>query len=104
MFSGHAVYVDDRIVFMLRDSDKGVEDNGLWLVFGEDFDAVRDTPRLLDEFPSLRRIKLLGGKIQHWMLLPADSPDFESEALHACDLALAHDRRLGRIPASRKRR
>jgi hypothetical protein len=36
-----------------------------------------------DEFPSLRRIELLAGKIGHWRLIPADSPNFESEAQHA---------------------
>ena len=34
--------------------------------------------------------------------IPSDGPDFEVEALHACDLLLNHDRRLGRIPESRR--
>jgi hypothetical protein len=101
MFSGHAVYIGDKIVFMLRDHQKSPQDNGLWLVFAENFDAV-DTPKSLrKKFPSLRPIELLNGKIKHWLLLPSDSPNFESESLQACDLALAHDPRLGRIPKSR---
>ena len=47
---------------------------------------------------------LLGGKIGHWRLIPADSPTFESEALHACDLLRKHDVRFGRVPQSRQTR
>ena len=102
MFSGFAVYVGDKIMLMLRDSPKHPEDNGIWLVFSEtanpaDPDARRD-------FPSLRLIGLLGGKIAHWRLIPADSPTFEPEALHACELLLKHDARFGRVPQSRQTR
>ncbi len=100
MFSGFAVYVGDRIVFMLREHPRSPRDNGLWLVLSESADAA--APQLRREFPSLRRIELIGNKIGHWLLIPSDSPGFESEALHACDLVLRHDPRLGRIPASRK--
>jgi len=80
MFSGFAVYADDKILVMLRDSPKHPKDNGVWLVFSEA--ANLDDPRLLREFPSLRLIDLLGGRIAHWRLIPADSPTFEAEALH----------------------
>ncbi|MFZ2021923.1 MAG: hypothetical protein WBA18_17705 [Terracidiphilus sp.] len=100
MFSGFAVYLGDRIVCMLRNSDKSPRDNGVWLVLSEGTDP--SDAKLRREFPSLRSIELLGGKIGHWLLLPADGPGFETEALHACDLLLHHDRRFGRIPASRR--
>jgi hypothetical protein len=102
MFSGHCVYIADKAVFMLRDSDKATHDNGLWLIFSEDFDQSPSPSVLRSEFPCIRPIQLLNGKIKHWLLLPADAPDFESSALHACDLLLAHDPRLGRIPKSRQ--
>ncbi|MFC5860820.1 TfoX/Sxy family protein [Acidicapsa dinghuensis] len=100
MFSGYAVYIGDKIVCMLRDSAKATEDNGLWLVLSESTDPA--DPSLRKEFPSLRRIVLLGDKISHWLLIPADGPDFETESLHACDLIRRHDARIGRIPESRK--
>ena len=102
MFSGFAVYVGEKIVLMLRDSPKQPEDNGVWLVFSETANLAG--ARIRQDFPSLRLIKLLGGKIAHWRLIPADSPTFESEALHACELLLKHDVRFGRIPQSRKAR
>lgn len=100
MFSGFAVYLGDRIVCMLRDSPKSPRDNGVWLVLSENIDP--GDPGLRREFPSLRSIELLGGKIGHWLVIPSDSPSFEKEALHACDLLLRRDPRIGRIPKSRK--
>lgn len=100
MFSGFAVYVGDRLVLMLRDHAKFAKDNGVWLVLSEGTDP--NNQGLRREFPSLRRIELLGNKISHWLVIPSDSPDFESESLHACDLLLRQDVRLGRIPQSRR--
>jgi len=100
MFSGFAVYHGDRLLMMLRESQKGPEDNGVWLVFSETSDP--EDLRHWAEFPSLRKIALLGGAIGHWLLIPADSDGFESEAMHACELILRHDARLGRVPESRK--
>jgi hypothetical protein len=100
MFSGFAVYLGSRIVLMLRDSPKAPRDNGVWLVLSEGTDPADS--ELRREFPSLRSIELLGGKIGHWLLIPSDGPGFEGEALHACDLLLRHDHRLGRVPQSRR--
>jgi hypothetical protein len=100
MFSGFAVYIGDRIVCMLRDHLRSPQDNGVWLVLSET--AHPADPDLRREFPSLRTIDLLGDKIGHWLLLPSDGPDFEKEALHACDLLLHYDPRLGRVPKSRR--
>lgn len=100
MFSGYAVYIGNRLVFMLRDHADSPQDNGLWLVLSE---AVNpDDKSLRKDFPSLRTIDLLGGVISHWLLVPSDSPTFEEEAMHACDLVLRHDPRIGRIPKSRR--
>ena len=100
MFSGFGVYVGERIVFMLRDHEKSPKDNGVWLVLSESTDP--GDPELRREFPSLRRIELLRSKIGHWLLIPSDSPSFETEALHACNLLLRRDSRLGRVPKSRR--
>jgi hypothetical protein len=100
MFSGFSVYIGDRIVCMLRDHARSPQDNGLWLVLAESADPT--DPALRREFPSIRRIDLLGDKIRHWLLIPSDGPDFEAEAMHACDLLLNRDQRLGRVPKSRR--
>src|SRR5271165_3722542 len=100
MFSGFGVYVGERIVFMLRDHEKSLRDNGVWLVLSESADPA--DPELRREFPSIRPIELLRNKIGHWLLIPSDSPSFEMEALHACDLLLRRDPCLGRVPKSRR--
>ena len=100
MFSGFAVYIGDRLVLMLRDHTKHEEDNGIWLVLSEDVDPADRSLRR--DFPSIRAIRMLGSKINHWLLIPSDSADFEKEALDACELIRARDPRLGRIPQSRQ--
>jgi hypothetical protein len=100
MFSGFAVYVGNKICCMLRDHTKSPQDNGVWLVLADGTNPA--DPVLRREFPSLRPIELLRDKIGHWLLIPSDSPSFETEALHACDLLLRRDPRLGRVPASRR--
>ncbi len=79
MFSGFAIYSGNLLILMLR-----------------------DRPTLRRDFPSLRRIELLEDKISHWLLIPSDCPTFEQESLHACNLLLRRDPRLGRIPKPRR--
>lgn len=100
MFSGFAVYIGNKVCLMLREHAKSPQDNGVWLVLADGVDPA--DPSLRREFPSLRKIELLGNKIDHWLLIPSDGPNFESEALRASDLLLRRDPRLGRIPASRR--
>src|SRR3954447_7916775 len=69
MFSGFAVYVGEKVVLMLLDSLKSPADNGVWLVFSES--AKLDDAGILRDFPSLRTIELLAGKIGHWRLIPS---------------------------------
>jgi hypothetical protein len=100
MFSGFAVYVGKRLPLILRDHAKSPQDNGLWLVLSDGVDPADASLR--QDFPSIRSIQILGNKIGHWLLIPSDSVDFEMTSLHACDLILRHDPRIGRIPQSRR--
>lgn len=100
MFSGFAVYVGNQLVFMLRDHVKYPKDNGIWLVLSQGTNPADASLRR--DFPSIRSIQMLGDKIGHWLLIPSDGANFETEALTACDLILKHDPRLGRIPQSRR--
>jgi hypothetical protein len=54
------------------------------------------------EFPNMRSIGLLGRDITHWQILPADTPDFEEAVLRACELIVAGDPRIGKVPKSRR--
>jgi hypothetical protein len=46
--------------------------------------------------------QVLGKKVTGWQVLPADAEDFEQAALHACELVLADDPRIGKVPGARK--
>jgi hypothetical protein len=97
MFGCLASYVGEKIVLILRDKPTHTADNGVWLATTEEHHSSLRT-----EFPNMRSIRLLGKKVTGWQLLPVDAPDFETAALHACDLVLAGDPRIGKIPASRR--
>jgi hypothetical protein len=104
MFGCLAVYVQQRgtasgrekIVLFLRDKPASPEDNGVWLATShEHHESLRE------EFPSMRSIKVLGKTVTGWQVLPADSDDFEESARRACELVLAYDPRIGKIPGAR---
>ena len=97
MFGCLAIYVGEKIVLILRDKPTYTADNGVWLATTEEHHLS-----LLPEFPNMRSIGLLGKKVTGWQVLPVDAPDFEEAALHACDLVLAGDPRIGKVPASRR--
>jgi hypothetical protein len=99
MFGCVAVYVGEKVVLMLRDKPKDPKDNGVWIATTADHHET-----LLREFPHLRPIGLLGGKITGWQNIPADAPDFEEAAQRACELVLAGDSRIGKIPKRQQKK
>jgi hypothetical protein len=123
MFGCLAVYVGEKIVLILRDKkDQAAgkkagrlygsgkrggrrvrtgasvtKDNGVWLAT-----TVEHHESLRREFPNLRSIAIFGKKVTGWQVLPADAPDFEEAALRACELVLAGDERIGKVPKKKK--
>jgi hypothetical protein len=105
MFGCLAIYVADKIVLILRDknSDKDkpgqAADNGVWLATTSEHHRS-----LRQDFPNMRSIKVLGKDVTGWQVLPADAMDFEESALRACELVLAGDPRIGKVPGARRAR
>jgi hypothetical protein len=98
MFGCVAVYVGEKIVLILRDKPKYTSDNGVWLATtAEHHESLRG------EFPNMRSVELLGGKITNWQVLPADASDFEQTALRACELVAARDPRIGKVPGAKRK-
>jgi hypothetical protein len=97
MFGCLALYVEDKIVLILRDKPGKSADNGVWIATTKEHHES-----LRGEFPSMRSIRVLGKKVTGWQVLPADAPDFEEAALRACELVVARDPRIGKVPASRR--
>jgi hypothetical protein len=96
MFGCLAIYVKDKIMLILRDKPTNTADNGVWLATTEEHHQS-----LRREFPNMRSIQVLGKPVTGWQVLPADAPDFESASLRACELVLAGDARIGKIPGAR---
>src|SRR5215472_10303854 len=97
MFGCLAVYLGDKIVLALRDKQTNAEDNGVWLAT-----TTEHHESLRREFPNMRSIRLLGKAVTGWQILPIDAPDFEEAALRACELVVARDPRIGKIPGGRR--
>jgi len=98
MFGCLAIYVGDRIVLILRDKREGTDDNGVWLATTEEHHKS-----LQQEFPNMRSIGLFGKEqVTGWQVLPADAQDFEEAAMRACELVLAGDARIGKVPGARR--
>lgn len=97
MFGCQAVYFGEKLVLFLCDLDKWAEQKGLWLPTTPEHYAS-----LAQEFSSARAV--MPGKLgkSPWLLLPASAPDFEAQALRACELILQGDPRIGRIPKQKK--
>src|SRR5260221_8980320 len=98
MFGCLAVYVGEKIVLILRDRPKYPKDNGVWIAT-----SVEHHASLRAEFPNMRSVGLLGKKITGWQVLPADSPDFEQATFRACELVIARDPRIGKVPGARRK-
>ncbi len=97
MFGCHAVYVGEKLVLFLCDAEKWADQKGLWLPT-----TPEQYARLAAEFTSARA--LMNEKLNKspWLLLPANVPEFESQALKACELVLKNDTRIGRVPKQKK--
>jgi hypothetical protein len=97
MFGCTAIYVGDKIMLILREKAGPSPDNGVWLATTcEHHDSLRR------EFPNMRSIQVLGKDVTGWQVLPADTADFEGAAMRACELVLARDPRIGKVPKSRR--
>ena len=97
MFGCLAVYVDEKIVLVLRDKQDYLADNGVWLAT-----TVEHHESLRREFPAMRSIGVLGKGVTGWQVLPANAADFEELALRACELVVRRDPRIGKVPGARR--
>ena len=97
MFGALAVYIGEKIVFLLRDRNDEPGANGVWVSI-----ANEHQESLSSEFPNARPVRIMGKEISGWRLLPVDAADFEESALHACELVIRRDHRIGKVPKSKR--
>ena len=99
MFGALAVYLGEKIIFLLRDNPKEAQANGVWIAL-----ATENGEALRSEFLNMQPVRILGKELRGWGLLAAKANDFEESALHACDLALKRDPRIGKVPKGKTHR
>ncbi len=97
MFGCLAVYVEEKIVLVLREKPGPSPDNGVWLAT-----TVEHHESLRRDFPNMRSIEVLGKDVTGWQVLPADAPGFEEAAMRACEFVIARDPRIGKVPKPRR--
>lgn len=96
MFGTHAIYIDDKIIFALREKETSVEDNGVWIAT-----TVDHHDSLKKILPSMRSIKMFGTQESGWQVLPVDADDFEESVLKVCALVRKNDSRIGKVPKAK---
>src|SRR5262245_42762718 len=92
MFGFTYVYLEDRLLFSLRESSKHRSSNGMWL-----FTTTEHLESLRNEFRQLSRHYRWRSGNKGWVILPSKLEHFEEYALKACELILSGDRRIGRV-------
>ncbi len=97
MFGAHAVYVGEKLVFILR--DKNDSDSGVWIST-----TIEHHESLRIDFPNMHSIKIFETPVTAWQVLEKDDDDFEKNVNHLCDLILKGDKRIGKIPKPKKKK
>jgi hypothetical protein len=92
MFGFTYVYLDEKLLFSLRDSVKQPGTNGIWI-----YTTDEHLESLAREFPLLPRRQLWRSGKNCWVVLASRLEDFEEYAFKACELALKGDQRVGRV-------
>lgn len=99
MFGCHAIYIEEKIVLILRKKGKYGHDNGVWIAtYAEHHKSLKEL------FPSMRSIRLFGGEVSSWQNIPFEAADFEESVIGVCELILKNDPRIGKNPRIKKKK
>jgi hypothetical protein len=99
MFGCHAIYVQNKIMLIVRLKEDFPGDNGVWVATTADHHES-----LRRDFPSMRSIGLFGEGVSSWQNLPQEADDFEEEVLRICSFIRKNDPRIGKIPKAKKKK
>jgi hypothetical protein len=97
MFGAHAIYIENKIVLILRDKDDS--DSGIWIAT-----TTEHHTSLKKDFPNMRSIQIFGSGTSSWQVLSKYDDDFETSVNLACELILKGDERIGKIPKPKNRK
>ena len=86
------VYLEDKLLFSLRDSATQPGSNGMWL-----YTTIEQADSLAREFTDLPRRQIWRSGKKAWIVLASRLGNFEEHAFKACELILHGDQRIGRL-------
>lgn len=86
------VYLEDKLLFSLRDAPTRAGSNGMWL-----YTTTEHADSLAQEFADLPRRQIWRSGKKAWIVLASRLGNFEEYALKACELILRGDQRIGRL-------
>ena len=95
LFGSTNIYLDDKLLFSLRNSVKHPGTNGIWI-----YTTAEHLDSLAKEFPELPRKQLWRSGNKGWVVLASWLPNFEEYAFKACELVAKGDQRIGRLTRS----
>jgi hypothetical protein len=95
MFGCTAVYVGERIVFILR--GRGDTDDGVWVAYEPEREA-----EVMAALPTLTVIAAIP-RARGWRKLAQSLPSFEEDVQRACAMVQEGDSMLGKVPARKRR-
>jgi hypothetical protein len=98
MFGCHALYVGEKMILIVRKKEKETSDNGVWFA-----SPAEHRESMKKEFRSARPVGIIGGK-GDWLNIPEEDDNFEEDVMRLCSLVLRHDKRIGKIPKSKKKK
>jgi hypothetical protein len=96
LFGSTHVYLDDKLLFSLRNSAKHSSTNGIWV-----YTTAEHLNSLAKEFPDLPKRQLWRSGKNGWVVLASRLAGFEEYAFKACELVLKGDQRIGRLTRPR---
>jgi hypothetical protein len=93
MFGMHYIYLNRKIVIILRKAATNLDMNGIWLATSKEHHQS-----LEKEIPALADFVLDNGEMHdsNWRLLRHDHDDFEEAAIKICELISHGDKRIGK--------
>jgi hypothetical protein len=102
-FGSHAIYVGEKLMFILRNKNNNTDCNGVWISTSHEHHKS-----LKKDFPSLCSVAVLNDRRKdsetNWQMLRAQDDDFEPMVIKACELVLHKDPRIGKVPKPKKKK
>jgi hypothetical protein len=86
------VYLEDKLLFSLRDAPTRPGSNGMWI-----YTTIEHADTLAREFSDLPRRQIWRSGKKAWIVLASRLENFEEHAFKACELILRGDQRIGRL-------